>query len=109
MGLDGGMQQNFQQGAGGLGALFGMNSMGSYGAGGMSNSAGHSVGGSVGFGQDMGNSNANRALLEMGFPSYQQYGSYAGAGLLGNNSQAMLMAQAALRGNPGAYLGLTGK
>jgi hypothetical protein len=106
MGFDGGMQQNFQQGAGGLGALFGMNTMNSFAAGGMANSAGNSVGGTVGFGQDMGNSNANRALLEMGFP-YQQYGSYAG--VLGSNPQAMLMAQAALRGNPGAYLGFTGK
>lgn len=105
VGLDSSMQQSLQQGSGGYGALFGMNTMNSFGVG-MSGSAGNSVGGAGGFGQEMGNSSANRALLEMGFP-YQQYGSYAG--VLGNNSQAMLMAQAALRGNPGAYLGLTGQ
>lgn len=105
MGFDGGMQQNYHQGAGGLGALFGMNTMNAFGAGGgASNPTGNSLGGAGGFGQDTGSS--NRALLEMGFP-YQQYGSYTG--VLGNNPQAMLMAQAALRGNPGTYLGLGGK
>lgn len=104
-GLDGSMQQSLQQGGGGgYGALFGMNTMNSLGPG-VSGSSGNSVSGAGGLGQEMGNSSANRALLEMGFP-YQQYGTYAG--VLGNNSQAMLMAQAALRGNPGAYLGLSG-
>ena len=106
MGFDG-MQQNFQQGAGGgLGSLFGMNAMSSFGTGGMANSAANSFGGPVGFGQDMGNSSTNRALFEMGFP-YQQYGSYGG--VLSHNPQAVLMAQAALRGNPGGYLALPGK
>ncbi len=104
--LDSNMQQNLQQGAGGnYNAIFGMNSMNSYGTG-ASNSTGNSASGSSGFVQDTGNPNTNRALLEMSFP-YQQYGSYAG--MFGNNAQAMIMAQAALRGNPASYLGFTGQ
>jgi len=103
--MDSSMQQSLQQGGGGYGVLFGMNSMNTFGAG-IPGSAGNSASGTGGFGQEMNNSSANRDLLEMGFP-YQQYSSYAG--VLGNNSQAMLMAQAALRGNPGAYLGLSGE
>jgi hypothetical protein len=87
--------------AGGYGSIFGVNAMNSYMAGGSNNSNNPTTPGT--FQQD---SNANRALLEMGFP-YQQYGGYP----LGN-SQAMLMAQA-LRGGPGPYhnqlLGLSGE
>jgi hypothetical protein len=97
-GFDGGMAQQaqLQQGAGGYGSLFAMNSMSAgspYGSGVAGASGNPAAAG--GFGQDMGNT-TNRALLEMGFP-YQQYGGYP----LGN-SQAMLMAQA-LRGAPASY------
>jgi len=109
MGLDlGGLQQNLQQGTGGsLGALLGNNPMASIGGGlsnGLSNSNSNSQQnpnglGQGGLGQDLGGpGGANRALLEMGLP-FQQYGS-----LLGNNSQAMLMAQAAAL-RPGSFLG----
>lgn len=105
MASDGSMQQNTQQGASAsYNGLFGMNSMHSYGTG-ISNSTTNSFSGTSNFVQDIGNPNTNRSLLEMGFP-YQPYGTYGG--MFGNNAQAMLMAQAALRSNPGAYLGFTG-
>lgn len=107
--MDGGLsasvnsiQQNHQQGVGGnYSALFGMPTINNYGNA-ASNFPGNSVTSTNNFSQDIGSSNTNRSLMDIGFP-YQEYGSYHG--IFGNNSQAMLMAQAALRSNPGAYLG----
>ena len=102
----GSVQQNHQQGVGGnYNTLFGMSTMNNYGSG-ASNFPGNSVTSANNFTQEIGSSNSNRSLMDIGFP-YQDYGSYHG--IFGNNSQAMLMAQAALRSNPGAYLGYNGE
>mmetsp|Transcript_122837 Transcript_122837/g.352803 ORF Transcript_122837/g.352803 Transcript_122837/m.352803 type:complete len:268 (+) Transcript_122837:530-1333(+) len=98
----GSIQQNHQQSVGGsYNTLFGMTGMNSFGNG-ASNFPNNSVVSTNNFAQEIGNSNNNRSLMDIGFP-YQEYGSYHG--IFGNNPQAMLMAQAALRSNPSSYIG----
>ena len=99
----GSVQQSHHHGVGGsYNTLFGISTMNNYGSA-ASNFPSNSVTNTNNFAQEIGNA---RSLMDIGFP-YQEYGSYHG--IFGNNSQAMLMAQAALRSNPGAYLGYNGE